>query len=546
MALPRATRVDTIAERLNTDLQARPPPQPPGGRRARGAWSKSAVGDILKNPKYTGYQVYNRRARRSRGGTGVHNPPEMWVWSPEPAHEPLIPKWMYDELTILRLAKRGSRDGHEPNRHPNTTRSYLLRGRVLCRCGRRMLGHRHRGHTYYRCWPQNNNRGRMDRFTDHPKTVYIREDAILTALTTVFNECLFNPHRVETLLARIPQVDRQRQLDLADRRTRLQKRALELVRKQNNLLKQAENADPDDSFTQALRHRYNTLVTEHHHVLTHIDDLDHQTQTTGAITRQDLAPLDALPHLTLNLHRLPHELQTRLYTLTKLTITIDHTTDHAHIDITLPGDNLDAITTAARAAPAPDEPSARANHATDPQVSPGVIATGAPGAIRTHTGRVLKGPAQPAVTCACTNVDQIPGRNARGHIGAAGPADRWWVHLPAESPCRTRRCSNTCSLNSGHRDLQPSVVCQPFIRWSRVSRQPGGGLLARYEGYLAGVAAGAWLAASHRGLLGGRLTWVDLGLRDRVWDTPVQGRSQSGLPEWAKPSSICRERLSAR
>ena len=35
---------DTIAERLNTNLDKYPPPQPPGGLRARGAWSKSSVG----------------------------------------------------------------------------------------------------------------------------------------------------------------------------------------------------------------------------------------------------------------------------------------------------------------------------------------------------------------------------------------------------------------------------------------------------------------------------------------------------------------------
>ena len=60
------------------------------------AGASSSVNDILRNPKYTGYQVYNRRATRSR--RGKVNDPVKWVWSLEPAHEPLIPKWMYDEL----------------------------------------------------------------------------------------------------------------------------------------------------------------------------------------------------------------------------------------------------------------------------------------------------------------------------------------------------------------------------------------------------------------------------------------------------------------
>lgn len=52
---------DTIAERLNEDLEKFPPPEPPGKSRARGAWSKTSVYDVLNNPKYTGYQVFNRR-----------------------------------------------------------------------------------------------------------------------------------------------------------------------------------------------------------------------------------------------------------------------------------------------------------------------------------------------------------------------------------------------------------------------------------------------------------------------------------------------------
>jgi site-specific DNA recombinase len=99
-----------------------------------------------------------------------------------------------------------------------------------------MLGHHHRGHNYYRCWPKNNNRGRMDRFQDHPTIVYMREDAILSALNTAFSECLFSQHRMSTLTARIENVDNRKQRENAARRTRLHKRATEIVRKQENLL----------------------------------------------------------------------------------------------------------------------------------------------------------------------------------------------------------------------------------------------------------------------------------------------------------------------
>lgn len=89
-----------------------------------GPWclGKSSVADLLRNPKYTGYQVFNRRA--SRSGHGKHNNPALWVWSSEPVHEPLIPKWMFDQITERRTARRGSRTGNDLNFQPASTRTY--------------------------------------------------------------------------------------------------------------------------------------------------------------------------------------------------------------------------------------------------------------------------------------------------------------------------------------------------------------------------------------------------------------------------------------
>jgi site-specific DNA recombinase len=74
-----------IAHRLNLDPDRHPPPEPiPGtGRRAVGAWTKTSVREVLTNPKYTGYMVWNRRqrSRPERQATGRLNPPSEWVWS---------------------------------------------------------------------------------------------------------------------------------------------------------------------------------------------------------------------------------------------------------------------------------------------------------------------------------------------------------------------------------------------------------------------------------------------------------------------------------
>jgi hypothetical protein len=74
--------------------------------------------------------VFNRRA--SRAAHGKVDDPVEWAWSTEPAHKPLIPKRMYDELTAPRQARHGSRDDNDPDRYPEIRRTYMLRGMVLC------------------------------------------------------------------------------------------------------------------------------------------------------------------------------------------------------------------------------------------------------------------------------------------------------------------------------------------------------------------------------------------------------------------------------
>ncbi|MGI8310049.1 recombinase zinc beta ribbon domain-containing protein [Saccharopolyspora hattusasensis] len=53
---------------------------------------------------------------------------------------------------------------------------------VFCGCGRRMFGGERHNRPYYLCWPRDNNRGRPDKYEGHPRTVYLREDAVLDAV----------------------------------------------------------------------------------------------------------------------------------------------------------------------------------------------------------------------------------------------------------------------------------------------------------------------------------------------------------------------------
>jgi recombinase len=69
-----------IAERLQCDPVKYPPPIPNRRDTACGRWTASAVRPVLENPKYTGYQVWNRRARKKGGNKA--NPVSEWVVLP--------------------------------------------------------------------------------------------------------------------------------------------------------------------------------------------------------------------------------------------------------------------------------------------------------------------------------------------------------------------------------------------------------------------------------------------------------------------------------
>jgi hypothetical protein len=337
---------DTIADRLNADLIKYPPPEPPGKKRARGAWGKTSVYEVLKNPKYTGYQVFNRRASRSRHGKV--NDPIKWVWSTEPAHEPLIPKWMYDELSARRAAKRGSRDGNQPNTHPKTRRTYVLRGMVFHHCGRRMYGnHRHQS-AYYMCHPMSNNRGRPDKYAGHEKAAYIREDLILDAVSAFYADRIFGPHRRELLAADLATVDDRETRLREHERERLQRALADLVRRQNNVMRQAQDCAPDDPFAQGLRQTYNELEAERRATLAAITELDATDQAAPARpTAEDARLLDDLPYLTLALAQAPEPLLRGLFEITNLSVRLHPDSDDVTLSIRLPADELSQITHAA-------------------------------------------------------------------------------------------------------------------------------------------------------------------------------------------------------
>src|SRR6266487_1495328 len=80
------------------------------------AWSKSAVRALLGNPRYTGYQVWNKQRRDevlldiddvAAGHISKMrwNPKQQWITSAEPTHPPLVSRETFDRVQA-RIAAR--------------------------------------------------------------------------------------------------------------------------------------------------------------------------------------------------------------------------------------------------------------------------------------------------------------------------------------------------------------------------------------------------------------------------------------------------------
>ncbi|MGH3564936.1 MAG: recombinase family protein [Pseudonocardia sp.] len=139
------------------------------------AWTLRTVAVILRNPRYTGRQVWNRQRTDREGRRRVRrtNPSAAWVVSGSVAHPALVSETDFVAVQGIR-AVRPTTDG--------TTRTYLLAGMVRCGvCGRRMDSHWVNRRAGYRC--RHGHDSARTRVPDQPRNVYIREDILLDGLT---------------------------------------------------------------------------------------------------------------------------------------------------------------------------------------------------------------------------------------------------------------------------------------------------------------------------------------------------------------------------
>ncbi len=337
--------IKTITARLNADPAACPPPDPQAG------WSIGGVAAMLRNPKYTGYQVIGRRRH------GKPAPIDQWHWSPAPSHPAIVDRPTWDAAQAAGAEHATSRDGTSP--YPSARRSYALRSRVRCKiCQRRMCGitktHPARPgsiNTYYVCQYDPANPRHAAAAPDHPRTVSTREDLLLTVLRDCLSAYALAPGRKARLAELLPAGAAAQQA-----RTDTQAAALALRLKQIDTALDSYvidlgrlPADPADSAARAMRDRIHTQFAHQHHQRETIEaQLKALTAATGRTNDTDL--LDELPELPGRLDELPEPIQAQLFAAFDIQVLwnpdINQATFHATITDTTPGLITDLLTRA--------------------------------------------------------------------------------------------------------------------------------------------------------------------------------------------------------
>jgi site-specific DNA recombinase len=183
--------VARIARALNEAGVPCPSASDPGRNQHRNGtgWTLGTVTAILRNPRYTGRQVWNRQrtdkdladpADVSLGHKQVQrwNLPDGWVISRNPAHEALVSEAGFiaaqDVSAARGPAPRG--DVRPPERRP-----YLLAGIIVCgACGRRMESTWSHGKAAYRCRHGRTTASAPN--SERPGNAYVREDGIVARL----------------------------------------------------------------------------------------------------------------------------------------------------------------------------------------------------------------------------------------------------------------------------------------------------------------------------------------------------------------------------
>jgi site-specific DNA recombinase len=294
------------------------------------------VRDLLRNPKYTGYMVWNRRAMRSRGGKV--NPIGEWIWSSRPTHEPLVSVETFTAAFTTYERRERSRSRPGPNSaHPQTRRSYPLRTYVSCAtngCGRRMFGKLRDDRTaYYTCQPAGSAPD------GHPKSLWVREEHLLAGVFDFVAHHIFGPDRHALLTRALAGVDAEAERGRQHRLAALRRRVDDLDARRRRLLRNLELAEDErGELARDVTTRLAELRAERDSTQRELADLERQPPAVPSPRLLDALPIG--PH---RLAELPEPELRRLFEAFRLEIRYDRHTGVARCRVTLTAETQPAV-----------------------------------------------------------------------------------------------------------------------------------------------------------------------------------------------------------
>ena len=241
---------------------------------------------------------------------------------PQPTHPAIITRQIWDAAQDIGAEHASSRDEPGLASHPAARRSYVLRSRCRCRdCKRRMRGvlvrpyAGHPGYVYYGCPHNPANPRHTAAAPDHPRTVRVREDDLLTVIRQFFATRIFGPDRAAMLAARLPATAAENTARREQEAARLHKRLRKIDAAENAHAREIEHLAslPQDSpAPTALRAR---IIARFGELETERTQINERLAFLNRATGQEDEPglLNALPMLGDALPGLPASIQARLF-----------------------------------------------------------------------------------------------------------------------------------------------------------------------------------------------------------------------------------------
>ncbi len=292
-----------LCDKLNSDLDHYPPPQPnhKDDNGLRPTWSRSVVRSILRNPKYTGYNVWGRHDKRR--GRPLIRPHGDWTWSATPTHEPIISKELFEMVEDRARGneakmKAGMARSHAPSNKHRPGRFYPLRGRVRCGlCGRSMEGSHQKGSNWYRCQYVTRRGSIAADIADHPRVLGVKEANVLDPVLDFLARRIFGPDRLRLLRAELSDSTTATWREQDAELERLKGELGDIDRSlHRQTLRLEEHEDSDHPVVALAIRRIEELSTRKRAVTEAIDALKVE-RPAGHHPDEILAMLDAVPDL---------------------------------------------------------------------------------------------------------------------------------------------------------------------------------------------------------------------------------------------------------